>query len=200
MVCIITSIDSVLCRAKPLNGLPFSIDMICLTAFYFLCGFTMRNKIAAIDYVKKDGGLLLFLTTAAFLSLHYFFNYKLYLAWGIYDNILVCTAEALCGIYITLAVSLIIARHELTGKVLAYIGSGSLFIFLFHFLIYNYVFSLLQGLDLGSFLSNIIAFPLAVCVPLLFWEIVKRNHYLSLLLLPLKSNKTLQTAGEGKGI
>ncbi|MBF0559014.1 MAG: tetratricopeptide repeat protein [Nitrospirae bacterium] len=38
------------------------------------------------------------------------------------------------------------------------------------------------------------------CIPLLLWEIVKRNYYLSLLLLPLKLKKTLPIAGEEEGI
>lgn len=184
----------------PMNGLPFSIDIVCITAFYFLCGFTMREMIATINNVNNNW-LLLFMATVAFSVLHYVFNYTIQLDQRIYDNLLVCTSEALCGIYITLAVSRIISKSKEFGDILAYIGSGSLFIFLFHDLIQNRVFGYLHDNNiLGPYLSSFIAFPVAVFVPLILWEIVKKNYYLSLLLLPLKSNKTLQTAGEEKGI
>ncbi len=171
VVCIITSIDSgVMPRYKPLNGLPFSIDFVCLTAFYFLIGYTMREKIATFNNVKEKW-LLFFMATITFLSLHYFFNYTIEFDTRIYGNLLICSAEALCGIYITLAVSRIISKKEMPGNALANIGSGSLFIFLFHSFIQNNLFRYLHGVvNLGPYLSSFIAFPLAVCVPLLLWE------------------------------
>ncbi len=197
----ITSLDSdVIPHVVVLLGLPFSIDIVCLTAFYFLCGFTMREKISTIGNMNNNG-LLFFLSAAVFVSLHYFFNYTIDLNRRIYDNLLICTTEALFGIYITLVASSIISRNKVIGNTLAYIGSGSLFIFIFHYLIQKDFFAFLHKvINLGPYLSSFVAFPVAVCVPLLLWEIVKRNYYLSLLLLPLKSNKALQTAGEEKGI
>ncbi len=91
------------------------------------------------------------------------------------------------GIFITLVASCIISRTQVLGKVLAYIGTGTLFIMLFHFVIQNYVYdNLHKAMPFHSFLSYFIPFPVAICVPLLLWEIVKRNRYLSFLLLPLK--------------
>ena len=198
---VITSIDSTsIPHHTSLNGLPFSIDIICLTAFYFLCGFTMREKVFKINNIR-NGWLLLLIATTVFASLHYFFNYRADLNARFYNNVLVCTAEALSGIFITLVASCIISRTQVLGKVLAYIGTGTLFIMLFHFVIQNYVYdNLHKAMPFHPYLSSFIAFPVAICVPLLLWEIVKRNHYLSLLLLPLKSSKTLQTAGEEQGI
>ncbi len=53
VVGVITSIDSgAMPRYTPLNGLPFSMDIVCLTAFYFLCGFTMRAKCKDINNIN----------------------------------------------------------------------------------------------------------------------------------------------------
>lgn len=174
-----------------LNGLPFSIDILCLTAFYFLCGFTMREKINNIN----NNGLLLFIATAAFSLLHYFFNYTIQFDHRIYDDLLVCTAEALCGIYITLAASRIIFRNDVLSRALAYIGSGSIFILIFH-LIIQHSLELYFSKVVGRYVASFVAILVSVCVPLLLGEIVKRNYYLSILLLPLKLNKTLQRSRE----
>lgn len=183
-----------------LNGLPFSIEIVCLTAFYFLCGFTMREKVMTVNNTKHNG-LFLFITTLFFFSLHYFFNYRIDLNERVYDNFFICTTEALCGIYITITISRIISKSEELANVLAFIGKGSLFILIFHGVVATSVYSYLHNvIKFRQFFSACVAFPVAVCVPLLLWEIVKRDYYLSLLLLPLKSNKKLQTAGEEKGL
>ncbi len=181
-------------------GLPFSIEILSLTAFYFLCGYTIRQFVKEINTVENNV-VLLFIAIAAFLSLHYFFNYRIDLTARVYDNPLVCTAEAFSGIYITIAASRIISRNELIGNALAYIGTASIFILIFHQIIQERIWDYLHNVILlGPYLSAVAAFPIGVCIPLLLWEIVKRNHYLSLLFLPLKSIKTLQIAGEEKGM
>ena len=93
VVGVITSIDSgAMPRYTPLNGLPFSLDIVCLTAFYFLCGFTIRQYVKEIHNINNKG-LLLFIATSVFSALNYFFNYTNGLNDRIYDNLFVCTAE-----------------------------------------------------------------------------------------------------------
>jgi fucose 4-O-acetylase-like acetyltransferase len=64
---------------------------------------------------------------------HYFFNSTINLNQRVYDGYLIPTIEALSGIYIVLSLSYIFQFANVTSRIFSYIGSLSLFVFIFHF-------------------------------------------------------------------
>ena len=107
-----------------LNGLPFSIDVLFLSSFFFLVGFSLKKEVLNFQFQVKYFGLIL----VVFCYCHYQFNYTINLFERRYDHPIISTLEALCGIYIVLCVSIFMSKYKGITQVFAYIGSGSLFI------------------------------------------------------------------------
>lgn len=163
-------------------GLPFSADLLALTGLYFLIGHFLSDRAKAFKFrlgwfIAAFGGLLF---------LHVVFDYRIDFNQRRYDDLVISTVQALCGIYVMLSLCTAIARSRILTRVLVYAGSGSLFILLFHMPIqYRLTDSL--GLRYGEIWQvGVFALVVSVLVPLLFWEICKRSRFLSLLFLPVK--------------
>lgn len=169
-----------------LPGLPFSIDIVCIGAFFFLLGFLLKQEV--INFRIQAKYFLSFL--GLFCLCHYYFNYTIDLNLRKYDNLIISTLEALCGIYIVLCVSSWMSKYQVITKIFAYIGSGSLFILIFHYLFQSETTSFFAHYYQTNYFTEFCAFIIGSTIPLLLWELVKRNDYLSLLFLPLKSNKS----------
>jgi fucose 4-O-acetylase-like acetyltransferase len=101
-----------------------------------------------------------------------------------YDSLFVTTLQALLGIYLCLGLASLLAKVALATQVLGYIGSGTLFILLFHAYIQDKVFGLLAQLLGASVLAGLLSLVAAVVLPLMLWEVSKRSTYFSALLLP----------------
>jgi fucose 4-O-acetylase-like acetyltransferase len=168
-----------------LPGLPFSIDIVLLGAFFFLLGFLLKQEV--INFKIQAKYLILFLSL--FCLCHYYFDYTINLHHREYDNLIISTLEALCGIYIVLCISSFLSKYQTITKIFAYIGSGSLFILIFHFIFQSQTAIFFARHYDTNYLTEFCAFIIGSTIPLLIWELVKRNHYLSLFFLPLKSNK-----------
>lgn len=175
--------------ARTLPGLPFSLDLLPLTSFYFLLGVVLKEKVVNLNYDIK----YFLLCLAAFVFLHAYFNDSMDLNARRYDDLIVSTVEALCGIYVVLSVSCILRRKATLGVVLAYVGSRSIFVLMFHNAIQENSFSALSHVFRGQVYSNwVFAFVLASTIPLLVSEVIRSNSYLAMLWMPIKSNKLFQ--------
>ncbi len=168
-----------------LPGLPFSIDIVFIGAFFFLLGFLLKQEV--IEFKIQAKYFLFFLVL--FGLCQYCFNYRIDLYVRKYDNLIISTLEAFSGIYIVLCVSSLISKYQLITKIFAYIGSGSLFILIFHFIFQNQAAKFFGIHYHTNYFTEFCAFIIGFTIPLLLWELVKINDYLSLLFLPLKSNK-----------
>ena len=171
-----------------LPGLPFSIDIVFISGFFFLLGFLLKQDVFALEFQAKYFLISLFI----FSFCQYHFNYTIDLNFRRYDDLIISTLEAILGIYIVLCISILISRYKVIVQVLGYIGTGSLFILMFHYVFINQAYTFLNLYYPPNFLIRCLIFVFSSIIPLLIWELVKSNDYLSLLFLPLKSNKLIK--------
>jgi fucose 4-O-acetylase-like acetyltransferase len=167
-----------------LAGLPFSIDIIFISSFFFLMGCLLKQQV--IDFKIKYH--YLFLSLFLFSVCHYYFDYSINLNSRIYDNLIISTVEAISGIYIILCISCLISKYQIASEIFGYIGSGSLFILIFHGLFQYQALVFFSNYYNKNYVPEILSFIIGSSIPLLIWELVKRNDYLSLLFLPVKYN------------
>jgi polysaccharide biosynthesis protein PslL len=113
-----------------LFGLPFSLDLVLLSGFFFILG-------SEIKQVTTDGlfenYFLLIGTGVGLVLLNIFFSAKIDLNTRVYESFLINTLEAITGIFFILALSRQIELH--TPKLAAffkYFGGISLFLLIFH--------------------------------------------------------------------
>ncbi|OGB99516.1 hypothetical protein A2V82_12390 [candidate division KSB1 bacterium RBG_16_48_16] len=167
------------------QGLPFSLDIVFLSSFYFLMGFLLRER--AIHFAFRFN--LLLLAFSAFVAIHLLLDFSTNFNLRIYDHPVLCTLAAISMIYVVLSVSTLLSRVRLLSAVLTYIGSRSLFLLIFHNAFMWWSLMLLDKLNDRYYLLNAFFALIAGSVlPLLIRDIVKGNSYFSLLLLPLKNN------------
>jgi len=173
---------------KPLVlfGLPYSIDLALLSSFYFLTGFFVSEKVLNF----KFNSYILILNLITFGLLHSFFDYTIDFNLRTYDNLVISTIEAFSGIYIIISIAYIVSKLSKVGDIFAYIGTGSLFILIFHGYFQLKAFEILSAKMGGElFYAGVIAFIAGFVIPLLTWEIIKSSDYLALFWLPVKYNK-----------
>ncbi|MBK1986071.1 acyltransferase family protein [Sphaerospermopsis aphanizomenoides BCCUSP55] len=170
-----------------LPGLPLSIDIVFISGFFFLLGFLLKQKI--FDFKVKYKYLIFSLLLFGFC--HYYFQYTIDLNLRRYDHLIISTLEAISGIYMVLCISSWISRYKVIGEIFAFIGTGSLFILIFHYIFQSTAYNFLTTYYESNYFTKFCAFIIGSTIPLLIWELVKRNDYLSLLFLPLKSNKLM---------
>lgn len=174
-----------------LPGLPFSIDLILITSAYFLSGHLLKEKV--IQFSPKPAYFLL--AIAVFIGITMYSGASTDLNNRVYASPLFATLGAVAGIYIVLCISSLFSRYAITKKVFLALGGASLYILIFHAwiggTIYQYTTTNVTHDGLLLLLS-ITAFLLSISIPLLIQSMVRRNNFLALLFLPLKTNKLFQ--------
>jgi fucose 4-O-acetylase-like acetyltransferase len=174
-------------------GLPFSIDLILISSFYFLIGSILKKY--TLDF--KFNWRVLIIAAIIFTFIHSYFGFTIDLNSRRYDNIIISTISSLLGIYIVLSVSKIFLSFSMLSSLLAYIGSASLFILIFHNYIQLKTINLLKLSLSGNkyIIIPIIAFTslaIAVLVPILLYELAKRIAFLRNLFLPINFNVSIK--------
>jgi fucose 4-O-acetylase-like acetyltransferase len=160
--------------------LPWSTDLVPISLSFLVSGYLCRGRIKTMTF---DFPRLL-VALSAFVLLHYFFNDTIDLNSRMYDSLVISTLQALLGIYICLSLASLVVRFALAARVFAYIGSGTLFILLFHAYIQDKTWGLLMKPLGASWLVATASLFAGVGVPLALWEVSKRSHYFSALFLP----------------
>lgn len=163
-----------------LPGLPWSIDLIPITSAFILLGYLLRDSLKIMTAMPSLG----FWGALAFFSLHYYFNDSMNLSHRLYGNPWVTTLQAVLGIYLTLCLAMLLEKITVARRLLTYLGQGTLFILIFHgFIQGNMIEQLAQFSDYSS-LNCVVSTMAGVFLPLLFWEIAKRQKLVCWLLLP----------------
>lgn len=155
-----------------LFGLPFSLDLVFLSGFFFLAGNEVRQFTSEKTF---DHPLLLLGAGTGLFLLNYLFPYRTDIAIRVYESLPLNTAEAILGILFVIALSrqIEVRTHSLAA-VLRYTGNISLIILLFHVPIQELWGEKILGLT-GSFpLSILIGFIMGVLGPVLIYEIFIR--------------------------
>lgn len=178
-------------RTLTLPGLPFSLDLILVSAFYFMLGITIKYRV--IQFRPKL--LLLLLAALSLISVFLFTQAKIDLNMRVYDRPVYATIAALSGIYLILTSAFYINKSQLLSTPLRSVGEASLYILIFHRLIQSKLlifYSTYPLNELGTVLLDFTAFLLSITLPLLIKRIVVKSDILSLAFLPSRSNHLLQ--------
>ena len=127
---------SLLGKQYELYGLPFSLDIVLLSGFFYILG----NEIRLASSEKAFGNLwVLFGAGTALILLTVLFKYRVDFNTRLFESFPINTLGAILGILFTLAVSKQIAiRTTRLASALKYIGQASLFILIFHVPIQEY--------------------------------------------------------------
>jgi fucose 4-O-acetylase-like acetyltransferase len=121
---------SLLGKEYELYGLPFSLDIVLLSGFFYILGSEIRQ----ISSEKSFGNLwILLVTGAGLILLTLLFPQRSDFNTRVFESFPINTAEAILGILFALAVSKQIDLRTIRlASALKYIGQASLFILIFH--------------------------------------------------------------------
>lgn len=116
-------------RTLTLHGLPFSIDLILVSGFFFILGCEMNKYISNKIYSHP----LTLIGTGAILSgMVYFLPERIDFNSRQFGSLPINTLEALLGIVFMIAIAKQIERVTILSRIFRYIGQASLIILIFH--------------------------------------------------------------------
>lgn len=163
---------SIFNRDYELYGLPFSLDVVLLSGFFFIMGSEVRQVASERTY---DNILLLVGAGLGLIVLNYLFPFRVDIALRVYDSVLVNTAEAILGILFILALSRQIdGRAPRLATVFKYFGNISLILLLFHLPIQAFWGQKVMAVTNNFPLSILAGFVMGVVGPMLIYEIFIR--------------------------
>ena len=127
---------SLLGKSYELYGLPFSLDLVLLSGFFYILGNEIRHTLSE----KTFGNLWILLGTGGgLILLTLLFTQRSDFNTRVFESFPINTIEAILGILFTLAVSKQIdLRTPRLATALKYIGQATLFILIFHVPIQEY--------------------------------------------------------------
>jgi polysaccharide biosynthesis protein PslL len=160
--------------------------MVPITMAFMLVGYVLGKPSQALRF--QSGWFAVAL--AVFSGLHYRFDEALDLNLRTYGDPLI-TLQAAAGIYLTLALAALAQRLAHLRQLLAYVGSGSLFILMFLGYLQGRAFGALARFSGNLYLNGALSLVAGVVLPLPLWELVKRQKLLASLLWPQMSNRAL---------
>lgn len=170
-----------------LPGLPFGLDIVCVSASFFISGAFLREMIIRF----RPNVLLLICAIALFLIIVVFTDAHMDINKRVYRTPFFTTVGSICGIYGVMCVAFYCQRVDTLRKLFLVFGQSSLFILIFHLPIGVGVYTLLKRFDTNTLdpLFALISFIISISAPLAIKALVQRNRYLSLLYFPLKREK-----------
>jgi len=177
---------SLLGREYELFGLPFSLDLVLLSGFFYILGNEIRQS--SSDKIFDNVWVLLG-TGGGLILLTMLFPQRSDFNTRVFESFPINTAEAILGILFTLAVSKqIVLRTTRLASVLKYIGQASLFILIFHVPIQEFwapkIF-FVTGLQALSILS---AFVISILICLGIYRIFFEQNPIALFWFGRKSS------------
>ena len=168
-------------------GLPWVADLIPITSSFIIFGYLLAEPAKSMKFSLPG----LFVSAVVFVALHFYFDDTIDLNERVYDSAVVSTMEAATGIYITLSIASLLQNFPSFRKPLAYLGSGTLFILIFHGFLQTRAFVALHHISPYVYLNSIVSLAWSIAMSLLLWEMAKRQRWLSKLLLPQKPRKAI---------
>ncbi|WP_062194270.1 acyltransferase family protein [Caldimonas taiwanensis] len=162
-------------------GLPFSADVLLLSAFFFLVGHHLQSAV----WRFKPTPWRLAAAAGLFVTLWLGFHQTLNFNFRSYGHGLIVPLQALAAIYLMLALCQRLAHWSPSRRLLTHVGRGSLFVLMFHAPVQSKVLDWLLRWPLPGALSMGLAFLGAVGTPMVLWAWVRRQPLLARLLLPV---------------
>jgi len=157
-----------------LFGLPFSLDLVLLSGFFFILGSEIRQF--ALDEILGNVFLLI-ITGVGVILLNIFVTANIDFNTRTYESFVLNTMEAVTGIAFILALSRQIELHaDKLASLFKYLGRISLIILIFHVPIQDFWGQKVRGVVDNIPLSIWIGFFMGVLGPILIYELfIKRN-------------------------
>lgn len=181
---------SLLGKEYDLYGLPFSLDLVLLSGFFYLLGDEIRQAASEKTFEKQ---WVLFGTGAALLLLTSVFNYRIDFNTRLFESYPINTIEAILGILFTLAVSKQIElRTTRLATALKYIGQASLFILIFHVPIQEFWAPKIFFVTNLQAFSILTAFVISVVFSLGIYRIFFEQNPIALFWFGRKSSPSVQ--------
>ena len=168
------------------TGMPWNVDLVPLAAFFTALGALLRPQIIAFRFSWRMTLLaaVVYCLTLALLDNKIDLNYRVYKMLG--STLLVVT-----GGYLLLALSLALSHMRRTGAAFKLLGASSLFVLIFHAPVQDMMGWLMYAAA-GKWLSHevigLVSLVLALCLPVLLWQVARRSRWLSLIFLPSKQS------------
>jgi fucose 4-O-acetylase-like acetyltransferase len=122
-------------RSFTLYGLPFSIDLMLVSGFFFVFGYEVNQKRNEKFF---ESWWLLLVSGIVLTILVWYFPQRIDFNTRRFDSLLINTAEALIGILFVLALSKQLGRIAFLSSLFSYIGQASLIILIFQVPIQDY--------------------------------------------------------------
>jgi fucose 4-O-acetylase-like acetyltransferase len=163
---------SIFGKEYELYGLPFGLDLVFLSGFFFILG----NEVRQVTVDKTFDNLFILLGTGiGLIVLNLLFPYEIDFNIRQYESFLVNTTEAILGILFILALSRQIdLRSTRLASVFKYLGNISLIILLFHVPVQAFWGEKVMNVTDNFPLSILVGFIMGVLGPILIYEIFIR--------------------------
>lgn len=160
---------NVLGRGFTVFGLPFSLDLVLVSGFFFILGYEL-NRIR-LDLILGNLYTLL-VSGLTLLFLVWYFPPTIDFNTRLFESLPINTLEALLGILFTLAISKQMERVGWLSSLFRYIGQASLVILVFQVPIQDYwgqkILRLTDNLQLSYWLSFLIGLAGPIVINALF--------------------------------
>jgi fucose 4-O-acetylase-like acetyltransferase len=165
---------SLFSKSYELFGLPFNLDLVLLSGFFFILGSEVR--LAASEKTFENPFLLIG-TGLVLILLVYFFDARNDFATRVYESYVINTVEAITGILFILALSRQLElRTERLASLFKYVGRISLFILIFHVPIQDFWGQKVNAVIENLSLSIWVGFVMGVAGSVLIYELfIKKN-------------------------
>jgi polysaccharide biosynthesis protein PslL len=163
---------SIFNRQYEVYGLPFSLDLILLSGFFFILGGELKNVVHERTF---DNWLILVGAVLGVIVLSYLFPYRVDIAVRVYESPVVNTLEAILGIFLVMGLARQIDVHSAAlASLFKYLGSISLIILIFHVPIQAFWSQKVMAVTNHLPLSIFVGFLMGVLGPVLIHEIFIR--------------------------
>ena len=157
-----------------LFGLPYSLDLVLLSGFFFILGSEARQIASERLF---DNLFFLLVTGALMIVLNLFFGARIDFNTRVYESFMINTIEAITGILFVFALSRQIELHlPWLASFFKYCGKISLILLLFHVPIQDFWGQKILAVTENPPLSIWLAFFMGVLGPILLYELfIKTN-------------------------
>ncbi|WAT30956.1 acyltransferase family protein [Pseudomonas sp. GXZC] len=168
-----------------LPGLPFGLEITLISSTYFICGYLLR------DWLRRHEGswLGLLMSVALFAAVFLYSHATMDLAQRRYDHWLWTSLLAVLGVYACWSLARVLMVSTVITRAMTYIGQNTLILLIFHGEIQHKTVDLLERLGLHALVAACVGFGVAVVVPLLIGEVIKRVAFLRFFYFPFPVRK-----------
>lgn len=157
-----------------LDGLPASIDLLFITATYFLVGYEMKRLVSK-HFFKSTWTLAL--SGLVLITLNIIFPYRIDLFFRTYDSLIVNTLEAISGSIFVLSLSSRLAlKQGLLFTTLKYFGQITIILLIFQQPAQTITFGRFMLLTESPFIAGLVYFLAAVGVSTLVHQLILKDN------------------------